>query len=258
MDLRVAVYQFPTSTDPEANANRILLAMENSVDRKADILVLPECALTGYFPAKDLDYTLVKRLLAGLRRKCGEMRLGLVVGVTVRERDGLYNRAYLISKSGRNLGHYDKVALTSWGDVKVFQPGQHIEAFSFERIKVGIQICYDMRYPENWRILRSQGVRIVFLLANASKGDLWKRPVLTGTLSCRASENGIFVVAANDSSAPQMMVSSAHDPDGRLIAVAKPDTEQLMVASLDLSPDREWFGDKVWNDRPVHAWKGRL
>jgi predicted amidohydrolase len=256
LNLRVAAYQFATTEDPERNADQILSAMGKASKQMADILVLPECCLSGYLPEDDLDYRLIRQLLSTLQQKCRELRLGLVVGSAVREKDKLYNRAHLFSKAGRKIGIYDKVALTGWGDGGIFSPGERLDTFTFERIRVGMQICYDMRYPENWRILRTRGARVVFLLANASEGGAWKRPVLTGTAACRASENGIFVVAANDARPPQMMTSSIHDPDGRLLAAAKPDAEDMIIADLDLSPSRKWFGDTIWDERPVHAWKG--
>jgi predicted amidohydrolase len=256
LNLRVAAYQFATTENPEGNAERILSAMTKASKQMADVLVLPECCLSGYLPEDDLDFRLIRRLLPRLQRRCRELRLGLVVGSAVRDKDKLYNRAYLFSKAGRKIGTYDKVALTGWGDAGFFSAGVILNTFTFERVRVGMQICYDMRYPENWRILRTQGARVVFLLVNASEGGAWKRPVLTGTAACRASENGIFVVAANDARPPQMMTSSIHDPDGRLLASAKPDTEDIIVADLDLSPSRKWFGDTIWDERPVQAWKG--
>ena len=254
--LRVAAYQFATGEEPEENTERVLSAMGRAARQMADILVLPECCLSGYLPSNDLDGRLIRRLLSSIRDRCRELRLGVVVGTAVREGDRLYNRAYLFSKAGRKIGTYDKVALTGWGDAGIFAAGEKINTFTFERVRVGMQICYDMRYPENWRILRSQGVRVVFLLVNASEGGAWKRPVLTGTAACRTSENGIFVVAANDARPPQMMTSSIHDPDGRLLAMAKPDTEEMIVADLELSPSKKWFGDTIWKERPVHAWTG--
>ena len=132
-------------------------------------------------------------------------------------------------------------------DIEAFLQGGTAQSvlpvFRVGEWKVGLQICFDMRFPENWRILRRQGAELILHLSNASTGAAWKVPVLEGTVRCRAAENGMFVVSANDARPPQMMVSAICDPDGRHLACAKENREMIIYAELDRSAVKRDFLD---------------
>ena len=65
----------------------------------------------------------------------------------------------------------------------------------------------------------------------------------------------MFVVAANDARPEQMVVSSIRDPDGNLLAEAKANRDEMIVADLDLSASRKWFADSIRENRPLHVWR---
>ncbi len=238
--LTVAVLQMATSDNIERNAQKIERAVRKAADRGAELLVVPECALSGYLPDGNLDFDALLEAQSGLLRCSSERAIWLALGTTTRRDGRLLNTALLFSPAGEIVMSYDKTHLTE-ADRDVFAPGQELCVIQVGEWKVGIQICFDMRFGENWRLLRLQGAEVVLHLSSASASAGWKVPVLGGTVRCRAAENGMFVVSANDARRPQMLVSAICDPDGMHLACAEENREMLITARLDRSAVKKDF-----------------
>ncbi len=240
--LTAAAFQMATGFDVQENARKIQDAVANAAGCGADLLVVPECALSGYLPSKDLDFGVLEEAEQRLAGAAAEAGIYLALGTT-RPGDGLWrNTALLYSPEGRQIARYDKTHGTG-GDNAVFTPGDELPVFKVGEWTVGLQICFDMRFPENWRILRRRGAELVIHLSNASLGDGWKVPVLEGAIRSRAAENGMFVVSANDARPPQMMVSAICDPHGCDVARAPENEETIIYGTLDRSEVTSGFLD---------------
>jgi len=252
--LRVAAFQMETGFDIEENARKITEAVGEAAGEGARVLVVPECALSGYLPPRDLDFD----ALADAEKRIGEAvakaGIYLALGTTRRQGDLWFNTALLHSPAGELLARYDKTHGTK-GDGHVFSAGSELPTVKAGQWTLGMQICFDMRFGENWRILRRKGAELILHLSNASRSDAWKVPVLAGTVRSRAADNGMFVVSANDARAPQMMVSAVYDPDGRELASAPENEEAIIYADLDRSAVKTDFLDArrtdLWS-RPEH------
>jgi len=232
--LDVAVLQMATEDEPEPNARKIHAAIDRASSEGARVLVVPECALSGYLPAESLDFGLLERLQQELASHAAAEGLWLALGTTVRQGAAWRNAALLYSPEGRLAARYDKTHLTE-ADSKLFEAGQQLPVFRFGEWTLGMQICFDMRFAENWRILRRKNAELILHLSNASGSAPWKVPVLEGAIRSRAADNGMFVVSSNDARTPQMMVSAVCDPDGRDLARADLNREQMLFATLDRS-----------------------
>jgi len=232
--LRAAAFQMATGPDVTRNAETILDAIERASAHGADLLVVPECALSDYLPSPDLDFELLAEAESEIARRAAERGLYVALGVVRRQGGRWFNTAILVSPSGETIGSYDKTHLFEGGR-EIFTPGDSLPVFRCGRWTVGLQICFDVRFPENWRILRGKGAELALHLSNASRGARWKLPVLEGAVRSRAAENGIYVVSANDARAPQMMVSAICAPDGTHLAQAPQDEETVIYAELNLS-----------------------
>ncbi len=238
--LRAAALQMCTSDDIARNADRICSAIEEARDGGADLLVTPECALSGYPPPADLDFDALVEAEARLAESASAAGLWLAFGTTRRRSERWLNSAVLLSPAGEGLAEYGKTHLFG-DDTEHFHAGERLPVFPCGEWTVGLQICFDMRFPENWRILRLKGAELVLHLSNASRSAAWKVPVLEGAVRSRAAENGMFVVSANDARPPQMMVSSICGPDGRDLARAAENEETLIFAELDRSAVKDEF-----------------
>ena len=250
--IRAAASQFRLTTDTETNLRRILTDIDSASERGASVVVFPELALSGYPPedAESLDYvnqTETESALAAIQEKAKQRAMTVAVGAAWRENTKTYIRAFLISADGDVVGTYDKLHLFH-NEPKWFSQGESLELFDIDGVKVGLLICFDIRFPEPWRALRLQGAEIVLhLLAGAGSGE-WKVPVLEGLLRTRASENQMFVVSANNAGPVQIVKSAIVDPDGLILAQANYGREELLVADLDLSKVSDEFLQKRRTD----------
>ena len=236
--LSVAAFQMATSGDVAQNAGKLHASIDEAADAGAELLVVPECALSGYLPQKSLDFDVLAEAQRDVTSHAAERRLWFALGTTTVREGNQFNTALLFSPAGELVASYDKTELID-GDRPIFAPGTALPVFQVGEWTVGLQICFDMRFPENWRILRRQGAEVILHLSNASGSGGWKVPVLEGTMRCRAAENGMFVVSANDARSPQMLVSAVCGPDGRHLASAEENREMIIYARLDRSAVRE-------------------
>lgn len=124
----------------------------------------------------------------------------------------------LIFQSGRIISSYDKIHLfRPTGDHRYFVPGTRMRLFNVgakaEKIKCGVIICYDLRFPELTRFLAAKGMKILFVPARwpATRDEAWQ-----ALLKARAIENQIFVLGCN-ADGKEGGFSYAFDPTGKKI-----------------------------------------
>ncbi len=124
----------------------------------------------------------------------------------------------LIFRSGRIIASYDKIHLfRPAGDHTYFEPGKHVSMFHIRpaggKIKCGVVICYDLRFPELTRLLSAEGIKILFVPARwpSIRNEAWQ-----ALLKARALENQIFVLGCN-ARGVEGGFSYAFDPLGRKV-----------------------------------------
>ena len=236
---RVACAQIFVSDDVETNLLKYLDFIARASSTGAELVVFPEASLSGYgpehfddkeMPSKDvLDSALDK-----VKDAAREHGIWVLTGTSTWREDGLYNDMVMIDDAGVERASYAKVQLTD-GDVRFYQPGRELKTFTDGSMNYGMQICYDIRFPEPWRVLALSGARVIFHAAQACGSGSWKIPVWEGHLRSRAAENGIWVVSCNAAGPVQMGKSYIIDPDGLLVAGSNQDSEELITGMVDLS-----------------------
>jgi predicted amidohydrolase len=239
--IKVGYYQFcPTFGQVERNLSTILHALGGV---EADLLVLPELALTGYSfrdraelepLAEDPAHSASVRDLTTL---CRQRDLHLVTGFAERQGDRLYNSALLIGPQGLQAT-YRKLHL--FGSEKdCFDPGDlPLRVSEVRGVRVGMMICFDWVFPEVARALALGGADLLCHPANL---------VLTycqQTMLARCIENGVYAVTANRTGVEARHhgelaftgQSQAAAPRGELLHRASPDADELYVVEID--PER--------------------
>ncbi|MFB6345826.1 MAG: carbon-nitrogen hydrolase family protein [bacterium] len=166
------------------------------------------------------------------------------------DREGYcYNRSLLIDQSGEITAQYNKIHLfdVDIGDELTVQEsdvlsgGDSIVDSSVDGVKVGLTICYDLRFPELYRELSDRGVRVIFVPSNFTRetGRAHWEPLLRA----RAIENQCYIVAPNqigknrETDVASLGQSMIVDPWGQVIARCS-DTEGWISGTLDTSYQR--------------------
>jgi len=241
--INIAGCQMLVTADVGSNVSKIVAGIRDGAESGADLVVFPECAVSGYPPIhhsdiKDIDMVSVAEANQSICDAARKYGVWVVVGTIVQSSDGLLNTALLINASGAIEGRQDKLHLFH-GDRSYFVQGESLECFTVKGVRLGISVCYDSRFPEIFRVLREEGAEVFIMILNGCGGDTWKRPVMEGTFRCRAAENTAFVVAVNTAGSQQICVSRICDPVGVDLAVAEADTEQMLIAELNTSKTLE-------------------
>ena len=98
---------------------------------------------------------------------------------------------------------------------------------------MGLQACFDIRFPEPFRALALAGAQMIVVPSHVhGKSDMWKNPVFEAHVRSRAAENGRFVVFVNAAGPEQNVPSMIADPRGELVAKCHKAARHLLVARL--------------------------
>ena len=193
MTFRAAVLQMRSvNREYESNIKTIIKNMAEAKQNGADILLLPECFITGYDLTIDNDSAITEDALASLCEKAGELGIGLVATALTKGKNNPQNSAFLIGKDGKILMKYAKVHTCDFADEKVLEPGAEFKVCDFDGVKIGVMICYDREYPESARVLMLKGAEIILV-----PNDCCSMRPRVQALSTRAYENMCGIAMAN-------------------------------------------------------------
>ncbi|HRK29802.1 MAG TPA: carbon-nitrogen family hydrolase [Tepidisphaeraceae bacterium] len=205
----------------------------------ADVVVFPEMADTGY------QMDAIVRAAGGAdglaRRRLGALAKSLsmwvIAGLSLRERDTIYNTAVVFDRHGEVQAEYRKIHLFSGlpdPEHRVMTAGSEHCVFDLEGVPTGLMICYDLRFPELARALTLAGAEMLIIPAAWPEVRVAHWNAL---LIARAIENQLFVVGVNrggnDGTHPHGGYSVAIDPMGTIIYLNSSSEEFLYVANLD-------------------------
>jgi len=168
--------------------------MEEAARMGADILLIPECYMTGYeLPAKNEDVLPTSgEWLDVVCSMAKRNRIGVVVTALTQGSESPRNSAILINKQGKILMQYDKVHTCDFADEFCLESGEEFKVADFHGIKIGIMICYDREYPESARVLMMKGAELILV-----PNDCESMRPRVAALSTRAYENMVGVAMAN-------------------------------------------------------------
>jgi predicted amidohydrolase len=237
--LPVAAFAFTATDDIGANAKRLQQAVADAGKAGAKVLLTPECALIGYPGAARPDLAGVDWCRVGdeedvlelAARKAG-LILVLGTGCTFKDTSHFSNDALVLNAGPQPL-RYRKRALTP-GDASHFIPGGEQQPMTIDVAgwKVGLSICYELRFGAIWAQQAKAGVDAFLSIAHMAGPDVdpgTKAEVIPNLYSARAAEWATPLVLAN-TAAPDRWVDSGHW-DARGVRVAA-QAEGLMLTTL--------------------------
>ena len=250
--MKVACLQMePRIGQVQANVARSLELIAQAAQAGARLAVLPELCNTGYvFKTRDEALALSEEVPAGptceaWMAAARQHSMFIVAGITERENDKLYNAAVLIGPEGY-IGTYRKNHL--WGDENIFfEPGNlGVPVFDIGVGRIACAICYDIWFPEIFRLAALQGADMLCVATNwvpmpAQPGNL---PMMANILAMGgAHANSMFVAAADrigiERGQPFLGNSLIVSHTGWPVAgPASLDREEMIVAEIDLAEAR--------------------
>ncbi len=241
--LRVALVQQDTVwQDPAANLARALGFVEQAAKAGARVAVFPELFTLGFTMAPEPFAETIpgptSEALAALSKRFGLYLVGSVVEVHAPHPR---NAAFVTAPDGSLVAAYRKIHPFSYGEEhRHYSGGEDCPVFDVDGIPCGLQICYDLRFPEPFRALAVRGAEVVFLPAN---WPVRRIAAWSTLLAARAIENQLAICGVNrvgrDPGLEYPGKSALHDCFGEVVAKGDA-TEGLVIGDIDLTQLRAW------------------
>ncbi len=233
--IRVAAVQMRFGADIERNVGRMETALRRLARRGVKLAVFPECCLSDYVvPPGERDWDAIAAGTREVSKLARSTRIALIYGTA--ERNGRrkpFNSALALDNRGRVAARYRKNHMFAW-DRPLFTPGKRRpRVFRLAGLRVAMQVCYDLRFPENARLAAVGGAQLLTYSLAAAGTDAWKKPIMGAHLASRAAENGAYALGANRCHRIMMMRSGIVGPDGLYLARAPSGRAAEVVADLD-------------------------
>jgi predicted amidohydrolase len=244
MNINALIAQFPVSFSIPRNLEIIDSILEQT--NVGDLVIFPEGSISGYSTdtsfLKQINSHALMNGIKHLQAEAEKRKINVWAGACVNADNKWFNAAYGFSADGK-MRVYHKINLANH-ERGVFSAGNSLPIFELnilgEKIVIGVQICRELRFPEQWGWLARCGAQIILHLNNAI-GDSLYQPVWRSHLVSRAAEAQRFVLSANNAATQQVSPTIAIAPDGHIIGeVVSPKLDVLHV-ELDLSKVSNWY-----------------
>ncbi len=244
--IRVAGVQMDSKLfDKARNLETAVLRLKDAAKQGANLVVFPECALTGYCFASLEEAMPYGEPIPGpsseaLAAECRKLGVYAVAGLLERDGDRLFNAVVLVGPEGV-IGSYRKVHLPYLGVDRFVTPGDKpFRVYDTGAGKIGLQICYDLSFPESSRVMALAGAELLVLSTNWPER---REKIAAYYPNTRAMENRVHFMAIDRVGHERKFQfigrSKIVDCFGNTVAEASPDKEETIYADLDLSLARD-------------------
>lgn len=249
--MKIGVIQLTSELDYQANLNKIKRFLVEAKNQNVEACFLPECFYSMSDGTKPTPHLVEEgnKHFENIRNLAIDHKMPLLGGSAAASVDGVVmNRNYNFDSDGNDLGHYDKIHLFSCDIEKdgkrkkidegdIYTPGNTPKLLKFRELKIGLGICFDLRFSQMAHQFRIQGAN---LLTFSSAFTIPTGKAHWHTLiRARAIENQCFAIAPaqwgrHNDKIQTFGHSLIVDPWGEVLADAE-EGEKLIVAKLDFS-----------------------
>lgn len=233
--MKVALLQYsPVWENKEANKNKILTILQ-SCKEEFDLLILPEMSLTGFsMNANSLAESINGETFRFFSELAIEKSIEVFVGIIEKSKSKPFNSLLHINSKGKLIKLYRKIHPFSYANEdKYFSAGKKPAISKVQNFRVGLSICYDLRFPELYRKYAKKKVHLIVDIANwpDTRIEHWM-----SLLKARAIENQCYVIGVNrvgkDVKLNYNGYSSIFDPMGQEI-LSVINQEGLFISHID-------------------------
>ena len=245
--IRISMAQInPVVGDLAGNRDKIIVAIKSAKRLGADIVALPELAVTGYPPE---DLILKPRFVKDNIKTLTDIQqatrgIVAIVGFVDSNHDCLFNAAAVLA-NGEHIYTYRKIFLPNYGvfdEHRYFSPGGRYPVFTVKGVGVGVNICEDIWYEEGPARVQALAGAEVIVNINASPYHKGKGKERLKMLSQRAKENDVVISYTNTVGGQDELVfdgqSMVLDRNGNVVALGKQFEEELLTEDIAVPGDR--------------------
>ena len=242
-----AVQMDPKIMGKDANLEKILHETKVAASNGSNLLVFPECALSGYvYTSREEAMPFMETIpgpsvdkLVDCSRELGVYIIAGLLEIDPNT-DKCFNTAILVSPHGL-IGKYRKNHLPFLGVDRFVDPGDGaFQVYQTPIGNIGLHICYDCNFPESARIMTLLGADILALPTNWPEG---REKVAKYVINSRAYENKVHLVAVNrvgtERGTKFIGNSKIVDAWGDTLVEASSDQEEIIYAEIDLADSRQ-------------------
>ena len=225
---KIAIVQFKASTNKNNNLKKIIKYIENAAKQGAELCTFPEFMMfytkSSQTSAQlaSLSETINGEFVTAIAKSAKKNSIQ-VVGTFYeksKKKNRVYDTSFLVGKTGKILSKYRKIHLydaLGFKESKKMTAGSKISKPSKTSVgKLGMLICYDLRFPEISRTLASAGAEILVAPSAWVKGKMKEEHWITFNKT-RAIENGCYVIAPDQVGNIYCGRSLAIDPFGKIL-----------------------------------------
>lgn len=260
MKVSLTVAQFPITWDIKRNLELISEVLAEA--RPGDIAVLPEGALSGYgsdlSALGDLDTVALAHATDRVADLAQQKGIHLFCGTLLCEQ-GVWSNAAIYFSPDRARWIYRKINL-AMNESDRLEAGTDLSPLSIPMadgpVRLGVQICREIRFPEQWQHLASSGAQAFIYLTHAANtaepAGVWRSHLIS-----RAAENQRFVLAANVADPHQHCPSMIISPRGEVLAEATSGNTAVIRTTTDLNQSANWYLDQRRQDLLRLSYEGQ-
>jgi omega-amidase len=232
--MKIALVQYnPIWEDKEANKKKILSLLHEFSG--AELFIFPEMTLTGFtMKSEEMSDTIQGDSFRFFSSIAKEKSANIFAGIIERRNNRTYNTLIHINPGGNLVKLYRKVHPFSYsGENEYYKAGSKPAYTKIRRWKIGLTICYDLRFPELYRKYGKKRAHLIVNVANwpDTRIEHWRT-----LLKARAIENQCYVAGVNrvgsDPKLNYVGFSSVFDPMGKEIISVEND-EKVIIVELD-------------------------
>jgi N-carbamoylputrescine amidase len=235
------------------NLDRMAGWIKTARKQAADLVCFPEMNVTGYSTRakiKESAETVPGTISQSVLALAQEFKLSILAGLSEKDSQGRVFASHLMVTPRGLAGIYRKIHIAP-PEADVFSAGDTIVLINIKGVKLGIQLCYDVHFPELSTRMATDGADVIFMPHASPRGtpaekfNSWMRH-----LPARAFDNGVYVVACNQTGNNQSGLnfpglSVILDPAGRVIKKYTGGKENIVVADLKADELRKVRGHRM-------------
>lgn len=232
--MKIALVQYsPAWEDKDANKQKILSMIEKV--EGVELFVFPEMTLTGFtMKSKEMSDTIQGDSFRYFSSIAKEKAAHILAGIIERRNERIYNTLIHITPAGKLPKLYRKIHPFAFsGENQHYYAGTKPAYTKIKNWRIGLTICYDLRFPELYRKYGKKKVHLIVNIANwpDTRIEHWRT-----LLKARAIENQCYVAGVNrvgkDPKLNYVGFSSVFDPMGKEIVAVESD-EKVIVVDLN-------------------------